>query len=154
MAYTGAGLLAVLLVAFVYAQIRIDTHWQYQRPDWRGVAAALGAPSGQRAIVAYDGGYAAEPLTFYMPGIPWGRSAVPATVREIDVVGSAWQTVPHRLPPGVHLISRRSVDGYQAARFSLATPWRATPGQLAARAGSLLGPGQTGASVLIQRPAA
>ena len=154
MAYTGAGLLAVLLVAFVYAQIRIDTHWQYQRPDWRGVAAALGVPGGQRAIVAYDGGYAAEPLTFYMPGIPWSRPAVPATVREIDVVGSAWQTVPRTLPPGVRLISRRSVDGYQAARFSLATPWRATPAQLAARAGSLLGPGQTGASVLIQRPAA
>ena len=153
-AYTGAGLLVVLVGAFVYAQIRIDTHWQYQRPDWRGVAAALGASRGQRAIVAYDGGYAAEPLSFYLPGVPWNRPPGAATVREIDVVGSAWQTVPRTLPPGVRLIGRRSLDGYQAARFALATPWHATPAQLAARAGSLLGPGQSGASVLIQRPAA
>jgi hypothetical protein len=153
-AYTGGGLLLVLLGAFVYAQIRIDTHWQYQRPDWRGVAAALGASSGQRAIVAYDGGYAAEPLTYYLPGVLRDQPAGATTVREIDVVGSAWQRVPGTLPPGVRLIGRKSLNGYQAARFALATPWRATPTQLAARSGSLLAPGESGAWTLIQRPAA
>ena len=102
----------------------------------------------------YDGGYATEPLSLYLPGVPWGQPSGSATVGELDVVGSAWQTVPRTLPPGVRLIGRRSLDGYQAARFALATPWRATPVQLAARARALLGPAAPGASVLIQRPAA
>ncbi len=153
-AYAGGALLVVLLAACVYAQIRIDTHSLYQRPDWRGVAAALGTPSSERAIVAYDGSFAADPLTFYMPGIPWTQPSGPVRVGEIDVVGSVWQRRPGKLPAGVRLIGSRDVDGYKADRFALSAPERLTAAQLARRAGMLLGPSVPGAAVLIQRPSA
>ncbi len=93
----GAVLAAALVVAFVYAGIRIDHSPQYQRPDWRGVAHALGPRGlGTRAIVADDGLFAAQPLWVYLPGAPWlpneqTRSAV--TVHEVDIVGGVWQTI-------------------------------------------------------------
>jgi hypothetical protein len=43
----GAVLAAILLASFVYAQVKINDSPQYQRPDWRGVAAALGS-AGRR----------------------------------------------------------------------------------------------------------
>ena len=39
-----------------------------------GRGQALGKPPATRAIVAYDGGFAAQPLAVYMRGVPWLRS--------------------------------------------------------------------------------
>ncbi len=152
-AYAGAALGVLLLAAFVYAQVRIDTHSQYQRPDWRGVAGALGAPAGVRAIIAYDGKFAEAPLTFYLPGTAQA-GATPVSLGEVDVVGSTWQAPPRRLPAGVHLIGRRPVNGYLVDRFSVPAGWRLTAAQLAAQAGSLLAPSQPQPAVLIQRRSA
>ena len=66
----GAVLAVILLASFVYAQVKINDSPQYQRPDWRGVAAALGSASGTRAIVrtaglipaALFGGGSASPI--------------------------------------------------------------------------------------------
>ena len=69
----GAGLAVVAVCAFVVAGITIDSDAGYQKPPWRAVAAALGRASGPRAVVAYNGGFAAVPLALYMDGTHSGR---------------------------------------------------------------------------------
>ncbi len=150
----GAGLAVVLLVAFLVAGVRIAQNPQYQRPNWRGVAVALGSARGTRVIVAYDGGFAAQPLAVYMPGVPWHSSpSERVSTSEVDVVGSTWQTTASPLPAGTTLVSRRAVDGFLVERF-LVPGWRLSLGEIGRRAGSLLGPGPANPAVLVQRPSA
>jgi mannosyltransferase len=148
----GYALAAVLLVSFVYANIRIGDEPQYQRPDWRGVAAALGTSAGPRAIVAYDSGFAAQPLTIYLHGVPWSRPRQePVMVDEVDVVGGFYQAPPARLPAGIKLLSDRTVKGgLRVARFAVAPSWTATPAAIGQRASALLGPAPPGPAVLLQ----
>jgi mannosyltransferase len=150
----GAALAIVLLVGCVYAQELILRNAQYQRPDWRGVAAALGpVPPGGRAIVAYDGQFALDPLAIYLPGVAWSQGANGwLTVGEIDVVGHVWQAVARRLPPGLRLIGIRRVDDFLVGRFEFSPVRRVTREQLAAGAPSLLGPQTSAGIVLVQRP--
>jgi 4-amino-4-deoxy-L-arabinose transferase-like glycosyltransferase len=157
----GAILAAALLVLFVWAGIRVDGNQAYQRPDWGGVAAALGHARGPRAIVAYDGTYATAPLALYLRGVSWNGSSEnpqpiawrPVTVNEVDVIGNTAQHVRTRLPRGIHLISQRAVAGYLVARFALSAPWHLTPQTIAdAHAPRLLGPAGPGGKVLVQQP--
>ncbi len=145
----GAALAVVLLALFAYGLLRIDTDASYQRPDWRGVAQALGSAPGERAIVV-DDGFATDPLRIYLRGVPWSESASLVRVREVDVVGYPWQTMPAVLPANVRLIGTRRAAGYLVARFSLTGGWQLTPGQIADRAATLLAPGTPGAAVLVQ----
>jgi mannosyltransferase len=161
--FAGGALALILLASFVYAQTVIASSPQYQRPDWRGVAKALG-PAGvwnpahpqYRAIVAYDGGLATDPLAIYLPGIRWsGNSPTappnqPVNVGQIDVVGHTWQTLAHPLPKGVSLIGTRVVNDFLIGRFSLDPARPLTPEQIAAVAPELLAPGSQGAAVLVQ----
>jgi mannosyltransferase len=155
----GAALVVVLVATFVWAGIKIDSDAFYQRPDWRGVAAALGSPTGTRAIVAYDGQFATGPLSFYMPGIPWsgpgepaGTDAGPVTITELDIVGDSGQQ-RGALPDGVRLISDRTVDGYLVDRFKLPAPQHSTPLQITALAMALLSPGTNVAPIIQRNPA-
>jgi mannosyltransferase len=150
------GVLAVAVIAlFVYSGLRIDTHSQFRKPDWSGVASALGSSSSTRAIVAYDGPFAAGPLSIYMPGIPWAgpgmapQSGAPVTVSEVDIVGNTAQHLS-ALPPGTRLLSSRDVNGYRVVRLGLARPWHLPPAAIGERAEQLLGPAPSGPSVLIQ----
>jgi hypothetical protein len=144
----GAALAVVLLGVFVYAQVRVQSDRAYQRPDWRGVAAALGRSAGVRAVVLYDS-LGTDPLTFYLPRVPWSQGRASLTIREVDVVGSSWQHVSGTT--GARLIATRTVDGYLVARFSLASPWHLTPSEIAARAQSLLRPAPATSAVLVQQ---
>ncbi|HEY7294664.1 MAG TPA: glycosyltransferase family 39 protein [Dehalococcoidia bacterium] len=146
----GAALAAVLLIAFVYAGVRIGNSPQYQRPDWRGVAAALGPASGSRAILTYDS-YAAQPLTVYLHDVPWSKPPqTPVTVNEVDVVGSVYQQQPAKLPPGTRLLSSKVVKGgFLVDRFAVPS-WRLTPAAIAAQGPSLLGPAAAAPDVLLQ----
>jgi mannosyltransferase len=148
----GAALTVVLLGSFVYAGIRIGNNAHYQRPDWRGVAAALGTTNGQRAIVAYDAGFASQPLAIYLRGVPWPHPMqTPITVGEVDVIGSAYQEPPAQLPPGARLLSSRAVKGgFLVDRFEVSPAWTLTPDQIGSRAGALLGPAPPGPAVLVQ----
>jgi 4-amino-4-deoxy-L-arabinose transferase-like glycosyltransferase len=148
----GAALAALLLGAFVWADVRIGQDSTYQRPDWRGVAAALGSSAGPRAIVAYDGLFAAEPLAIYLKGVPWTQpSHTPVAVDEVDVVGSVWQTPANPLPSGTRLLGTKAVEGFRVARFAVTPPWQSTLSAIGARAGSLLPPTPALPGVLIQR---
>jgi len=146
----GAALAVILLAACVYAQIRIQSDQRYQRPDWRGVAAALGRPTASRAVVVYDG-LATDPLATYLPGVPWTEPSAAVSVSEVDVVGSTWQRSATRLPAGARLIGSRVVDGFLVDRFATDPAWITTPSAIALRAASeLLGPEPPDAAVLVQ----
>jgi mannosyltransferase len=150
----GAALAAVLLASFVYAQVRIETNARYQRPDWRGVARALGpAPPAGRAIVAYDGALASDPLATYLPRVAWAQGSLAGTtaVPEIDVVGHTWQSIGHPLPANARIIGSKKVDDFLVARFAM-PPVGLNRGQVAAVAPNLLGPAPPTGLVLFQRP--
>jgi 4-amino-4-deoxy-L-arabinose transferase-like glycosyltransferase len=156
----GAALVVVLVAAFAWAGIKIDSQPYYQRPDWRAVAAALGSPTGTRAIVAYDGQFAAGPLSVYLRGVPWAGpgapvapSSAPVTVNELDIVGDAPEDLARR-HRGFVLIGSRVVDGYLVDRFRLSTPLSTNPAAIGDRALSLLSPAQGLPSVMIQRTSA
>ena len=147
----GAMLALILLASFVYAQVKITDSPQYRRPDWHGVARALGTTSGTRAIVAYDGSLATDPLATYLPRIPWTEPSDGAvTVGEVDVVGYRWQTLGRPLPVGARLRSAKTVHDFVVDRFSIDPSRSMTKTQIAATAGLLLGPPVDGAAVLVQ----
>jgi mannosyltransferase len=150
----GGVLAVVLLAGCVYAQERILGESQYQRPNWRGVAAALGpAPPGGRMIAAYDGQFATDPLAVYLPGIAWSQSGnAPIKIAEVDVVGHAWQAVMHPLPSGMRLAGTKRVDDFLVARFALVPARPVTREQIEVGAPSLLGPAPSSGVVLVQRP--
>jgi uncharacterized membrane protein len=148
----GIPLAVLALAGFVYAGIYIDRHPLYQRPNLRGVAAALGTANGPRAIVASQGETAAQPLALYLHGLPWDPPrAAPVTVSEIDVVGSTFQTLARPLPSGVKLIGKRDVDDMLVARFRVDPAWYSTPSSIGARAGALLSPAPPAPAVVVQR---
>jgi mannosyltransferase len=144
----GAALGALLAGAFVIAQVKIDSTARYQRPDWQGVAAALGHPTGARAVVAYDGPYASGPLLIYLPRSSlWGGAAL--SVDEVDVVGNTYQTLAKSLPAGIRVIATRTVDQFLVTRFALPQGREINPAEVAP---SLLGPEPSGVGVvLVQR---
>ena len=156
----GAALVGVLMAGFLWAGFKINSDPFYQRPDWRGVATALGSHTGTRAIVAYDGQFATGPLSFYLPGVAWSgpgearsTDTGPATIDELDVVGDRGQT-PAAPPPGITKISSRDVDGYLVYRFKLSRPWSTDPAQINARAQQLLpGPGPSLPPMIQRTPA-
>jgi mannosyltransferase len=146
----GAVLAAIVLAGFAYGVVRINNDAQYQRPDWRAVAKALGSPSRTRAVIVYDG-LATDPLALYLRGVPWKEPAGRVGVTEVDVVGYVWQAPANPLPSDVKLIDTRRVGDSLVARFSLAREWRFAPNAIGARASGLLGPGSPGPAVLVQR---
>lgn len=147
----GAALATLMIGLFIYGLIDIARTPQYQRPDWRGVATALGPANTQRAVTVYDGPFGTQPLSIYLPGVPWQQSSRPVAVAELDIVGNTWQALRRPFPPGVRLIASRTVGGFLVERFSLPAPgWRLGPAAIAERAGALLYPAPSGASVLVQ----
>jgi mannosyltransferase len=149
----GAGLALILVGGFIYAQVKIDGNAQYQRPDWRGVAAALGSPSGpltSRAVVVDDGSLATDPLALYIRGVPWTQTDAPVTVGEVAVVGHPWQTPAKPLPAGVSLVSDRTLNDFLVASFAVSPAWTGTPTAIGLRAAGLLVPAAAAPAVLIQ----
>ncbi len=145
----GLALAAAVTVGFLLAGIAIDGDPSLQRPDWRGVAQALGRAPVRRAVVAYDGSLATDPLALYLPGVAWRQDAGPVSVGEVDVVSGAFPQ-PVSLPAGVTLRTRRVIEGLVVRRFSLTVPWRLSAAQISARTGALLSPAPVDAAVLIQ----
>lgn len=146
----GAALAVVLLGGFIYAQVKIESSPQYQRPNWRGVAAALGTTSAPRAIVVYDG-LGTDPLATYVPRVDWTTPARPLTIDELDVVGSPFQTRVSPLPAGVSFLGRKVVGGFLVDRFALSPALTLPASAIAGRAQQLLQPGSPNLPVLFAR---
>jgi hypothetical protein len=155
----GALLLVALLGGSVWALIRVGDDAQYRKPDWRGVAAALGATTRERAIVVYAGAFGTAPLAAYLRGVAWTGPALnnpqpglaPVTVGEVDVVGNIAESIPDQPPAGARLIATRRVAGYLVVRYRVAPAWHGSRPAIGARAAALLGPAPPGAGVLVQR---
>ncbi|MBV9607239.1 MAG: glycosyltransferase family 39 protein [Solirubrobacterales bacterium] len=153
------GLLAVVLIGmFAYATIQVQTSAYLQRPDWRSVARALGAPTVPRAIIAANG-FTADSLKIYLPHVNWVQpQSQKVWVQEIDVVGDRKQ-IPLRpvrivlpkqapiwlrasgaptpaliAPRGARLVDRFVVRSWIIGRFMLDRPRRMTVRQLIALA--------------------
>jgi hypothetical protein len=96
----GGALLAALCTLSLAIVVAVAADVQYQRPDWRGLARALGTAAGPRAlVVAPANGELA--LRYYRPDI---RTLGPqgAAVREVDVIAVAGSRDPGaapRIPP-------------------------------------------------------
>ena len=153
----GTGLLLVVVAVFVWASVRISDHAQYQRPDWRGVARALGPAVRTRAILVYPGSLGGGPLSWYLKGVPWAGNtaavspsgAAAVSVSEIDVVTNAAE-LPAPSQHGMSVIARRTVNGFLVERLALARPWHLTPAAIPRRAGALLKPAPPPPVVLVQ----
>jgi uncharacterized membrane protein len=152
------GALAVALIAlFCYATIQVQTHAYLERPNWRGVARALGPATVPRAVIAANG-QTAIPLKIYLAGVKWVQpQSQRILVREIDIVGARKQlplravhVVRHgRLlwftplgaptpgvvsPTGARLVDRFVVQSWIIGRFVLDRPERLSVRQLLALA--------------------
>ncbi len=149
----GAGLALLTFAGFAFAQVRILGTSDLERPDWRGAARALGSSRVARAIVAYDGSLATDPLALYLPGVAWHQPPGPVRVDELDVVAGPDALAVH-LPPNVRLIARRTVGAFVVTRLALGEPLTDTPAGFGQRAVTLVAPGPSDPAVLIQPPAA
>jgi 4-amino-4-deoxy-L-arabinose transferase-like glycosyltransferase len=147
----GIPVLMVLIGGFLSAGIYIDEHAAYQRPDYRGVARALGTSSLPRAVVAYGGENDAQSISLYLDGAPWNPPPnAPVAVSELDVIGNTFQTSPRPLPFGTRLLESKPVNNFLVDRFALAAVWHLTPAAIAARATALLGPVRGVPGIVVQ----
>jgi 4-amino-4-deoxy-L-arabinose transferase-like glycosyltransferase len=144
-----AGVLATIALCAVglTGAIAVDVNRAYQRPDWRGVVALIGArPAagvGERAILVQHYRQLL-PLRLYLPGLAFMRRHELRHVREIDIVafssppstgfcwwGSACNLWPSKLQasypiPGFHEVWRRRIDQFSVMRLLADRPRRIT----------------------------
>jgi hypothetical protein len=130
----GVVLAAVLCAGGGMAIASVDSKASLERPDWGGLARALGPAREERAVVV-SGAYQAVSLGLYLdrstllPG-----HARPVRVREIDLVGTrppprsgCWwgavcnlpRAIPRRRPParGFRLAGERRLATFTVLRF-------------------------------------
>ena len=92
----GAALVAYWLAFAIY----VDLRPRLQRPDWRDIATAIGAPAGPREIVT--SGQGTVPILYYTKPRPvqLHDPPTPLPVREVDVlsIGLPRQTTTTGLP--------------------------------------------------------
>ncbi|MFL5817713.1 MAG: glycosyltransferase family 39 protein [Conexibacter sp.] len=92
----GLGLLAGLCALSLAIVVTVAADSQYQRPDWKGLARALGTADAARAIVVSPANGELA-LRYYRPGL---RTMAPegAAVGEVDVVAVAGSRDPGKAP--------------------------------------------------------
>ncbi|MGN6872774.1 MAG: glycosyltransferase family 39 protein [Solirubrobacteraceae bacterium] len=164
----GVVLAAVLCVMGVSTAVGVAFDRDYQRPDWRVVAGALGAhaPAGGRAILVQH--YRdLLPLSLYVPGLQFARGDGALRVSEFDVVsftsptsagfcwwGSACNLWGSRMQPsypiaGFRVASERHVLQFTILRMVSSAPVSLT---LAAVARALTATHLSNDELLLQRP--
>ncbi len=148
--FVGVAGAVVLCVMGVTTALGVAFDRNYERPDWRVVARALGthAPAGGRAILVQH--YRdLLPLSLYLPGLKFWRSDAPMRVREFDVVsftspasagfcwwGSACNLWPSRAQSaypiaGFREVSEQHVLQFTVIRMVASRPVSVTPAQVA-----------------------
>jgi len=147
--FVGVMLALVLCVMGVVTAVGVAFDRDYQRPDWRVVASALGGhvPVGGRAILVQH--YRdLLPLSLYMPRLSFWRGGGAVRVREFDVVsftspasvgfcwwGSACNLWPSRAQaryaiPGFREVSRHHVLQFTVIRMVAPHPVVVTSGEV------------------------
>jgi mannosyltransferase len=136
---SGLALLAGLCAISLAIVVTVAADSQYQRPDWKGLAAALGRAGGTRALVVSPANGELA-LRYYRPSIrTMGQAGT--DVREVDVVAVAGSRDPGKAPelppltgtalgvPGFGPALQTRTSTYAILRFpaSGATPVVPTP---------------------------
>ena len=158
----GAVAAFVACVAFVAADLRVDTVRAVQRPDWRAVSAFLG-PAREPRMLVLEHYRALVPLFIYQPGMTHIYGSQAARVRELVVVaprvpaghvcwwGSACNLssakITQRPIRGFRLDRKAQVPDFAVKRFRATAPVRLTPDFLVRKLGHV-GDG----AVILQRP--
>ena len=123
----GAAGVALLCMLGIASSVGVVVEPQWQRQDWRGIADAIGSPTGSRLIVAHPEG-GRVPLQVYR-GTSLVSANRPVAVTEIVAVAPISPTGPnsHSGPPprpvrlkgpnGFRLVERRYTDSYSLVRL-------------------------------------
>ncbi|HMC50706.1 MAG TPA: glycosyltransferase family 39 protein [Solirubrobacterales bacterium] len=126
----GPALAAALCAYWIVFAVYVALTPNLQRPDFRGVAEAIGPPRTQRAVVGWELG--ATAIRHYLPDRServFGRIAV----GEIDVEAKPnVRNLGRSMPPGFHRVSRQLVGRIAVSRFLAARP-RVVPYYLLSR---------------------
>jgi len=110
----GLALLTALCALSLAIVIAVAADSQYQRPDWKGLARALGGADAPRALVVSPANGELA-LRYYRPGL---RTMAPegAAVREVDVVAVAGSRDPGKAPELPELVGTGlAVGGFGSA---------------------------------------
>ncbi|MBV9471684.1 MAG: glycosyltransferase family 39 protein [Solirubrobacterales bacterium] len=129
----GLAFATTLLVMFSVSAIIVQTSPALERPNWRGVARAIGPAGAARAIVIV-GGNEASPLKLYLPHVSWVQPPRrELQIQEVDLVGAPKWLPPirRRAPDGTTLIGYRTTAGSAINRYAFPHPIVATVGGLA-----------------------
>ncbi|MBA3736245.1 MAG: glycosyltransferase family 39 protein [Actinobacteria bacterium] len=110
----GAAFVVVTCVLLSAVSVEIAQRPDLQKPDLRGVAAALGAPRTVRAVVVDT--RTATPLSLYL------RNAVVAaegnvSIREVDLILEPGTSIVRSLPRGFHRLETRRVRTFRIVRL-------------------------------------
>jgi mannosyltransferase len=148
--FVGVAGAVVVCVMGVTTALGVAFDRNYERPDWRVVARALGtdAPAGGRAILVQH--YRdLLPLSLYVPGLKFWRGDVATRVSEFDVVsftspasagfcwwGSACNLWPSRAQSaypiaGFREVSEQHVLQFTVIRMVASRPVSVTPAEVA-----------------------
>ncbi|HEX8646068.1 MAG TPA: glycosyltransferase family 39 protein [Thermoleophilaceae bacterium] len=137
----GLAALAALAALSVATVIGVAANKAYQRADYRGAAAALGEPRGERMVIFNPAFSNPGPFGVYFGKSEPVRRDYPALV-EVAVVALNQQggfgpshpeppTAPAKPPPpGFRLAEDRRTDSYRLIRYTAARPTRVEDGHL------------------------
>jgi mannosyltransferase len=149
--FVGAVAAVILCLIGVVTAVGVAVDRDFERPDWRVVAGALGShvPAGGRAILVQH--YRdLLPLSLYEPGLRFWPGGSAVRVRELDVVsftsppsagfcwwGSACNLWPSRVQAsypiaGFHVVSERRVLQFTILHLESPRPVRLTPAEVSA----------------------
>ncbi|HWD65547.1 MAG TPA: glycosyltransferase family 39 protein [Solirubrobacteraceae bacterium] len=136
--WLGGSLAAGLCTIGLIAAIGVDANYNLQRPNWRPVAAALGAgpAPGQDRLLLIQHYRTLLPLSLYVPHLSFLRGAGVAAhkVSQVDVIsirspqqplcwwGAACNLIPSQMQarftiPGFHVAWRRQVEQFTIVRL-------------------------------------
>jgi mannosyltransferase len=140
----GAVVVVVACILLSAVSVEIARRPDLQKPDVRGVAAALGAPMTARAIVV--DARTATPLSLYL-----GHAVVAAegdvSIRELDLILEPGTSIVRSLPRGFHRLVTRSVHTFGIVRLRARRNLSVRPSVLRRELAT-----SGGAAVLLARP--
>jgi mannosyltransferase len=109
-------LFAVALCAYWLAfGVHVTQTPNLQRPDFRAITEALGAPRVPRAIVTWK--LAADPVRFYLHDKSLRIFSGDTPMREIDVISKSTVGQPERVPPEFHPVARIRFERLTLTRY-------------------------------------
>jgi len=146
----GVAVAGALCAIGVTAAVGVATTYDFQRPDWRRVAIALGPPPGpgSERLILIQHYRTLLPLSLYTPHLRFLGTRTAHHVVELDVVamsspqqplcwwGAACNLIPSRLQarydiPGFRVLWRRRVRRFTLMRLVASQPETVTPGMVA-----------------------